>query len=352
MYRKHSDLSSLHEQLQQQGGSILLIQTAFLGDVILLTPLIGALRKLYPNCRLSVITRTIWAGVISNIVDEIVTFDKDGESSKGETGQRLISTIKAKSFDLAIIPHRSYRSANMARKAGIKHRIGFRRGGGRQLHTIAVEYPIFAYEGDRNLRLLEPLTKIDFKVAPFLKPTPEDEAKVQTLLTDLGLEEEKYVVVAPGSVWKTKCWLGSNYRSLIGMIKDRHEIDTVLIGSQDDRKLCTTLALQPQYNLAGQLTLLQSAALIGRCKFVISGDSAPAHMATAMNCRQLIILGSTSPRFGFVPQGKNIRCTGLDIWCRPCTNHGRNKCPLAFHKLQCLTQLAPADIYNNVKDWL
>ncbi len=349
---KVNELGWMNDKLQRKGGKILIIQTAFLGDVILLTPLIGALRKRYPDCELTAVTNKVWSDVISNLVDDVIPIDKRSIKANPQEWKGLINTIRAEHFDLALIPHRSFRSGWLAKQAGIPQRVGFDRGGGRYLHTIRVDYPQFEYEGVRNLKLLVPLTDSRIIMKPKLKPSPDDFELVQSLISDRKLHKTKYIVTAPGSVWKTKRWLINHYRSLINTIKDNHDINTLLLGSNDDKELCNSIAVKKNHSFAGDLTPLQSCVLIENSEFVISGDTAPAHMATAMNKRQVVILGSTTPRFGFVGADDNIRCIGLDLWCRPCTNHGRNSCPLIKGSLRCMSDISPSDIYNLVKDWL
>jgi len=352
MNSSHTELKQLDDKLRHEGGRILVIQTAFLGDVILMTPLIAALRKMYPKCEINLLINKAWADVISNLVEAVIPIDKNSSRNKSNGLKNLVNKLKGKNFDLAVIPHRSFRSAYMAKQAGIAHRIGFNKGGGKYLHTIRVDYPQLEYEGKRNLRLLAPLSDDQMVTKPFLKPSDDDYNVVNEIIKGRKLSDNKYIVIAPGSVWHTKRWYKNQYRSFITMLYEIHGIDSFFIGSKDDRELCDKIALNSELNFAGQLTPLQSCALIKGSIFSISGDSAPAHMATAMNHRQVIIFGSTTSRFGFVAADENIRCAGIDLWCRPCTNHGRKSCPLIRGNLRCLTEILPANIYNMVKDWL
>jgi len=174
---------------------------------------------------------------------------------------------------------------------------------------------------------------------------------VQKLIDDYQLADNRFVVAAPGSVWATKRWPEDYYRILAQKIHQKAGLPIIWIGGREDYELGRRLSQASGINLSGQLTPLQSAALMARSRLVISGDSAPAHLATAMSVRQLIIFGSTTPQFGFMPPVETARAIGVNLWCRPCSNHGRRRCPWS-KKPACLYRVKPEMVFKAIEDWL
>ncbi len=343
-------LDKLRDKLASGSGKILVIQTAFLGDVILTTPLLRAVRNSYPKAGLAVVVLPQFEEIVSPFVDQIFSFDKRVRESLSRNWNELIERLISEQFDLALIPHRSVRSAMTAKRAGIEIRIGFRRGVGSLLHSHRVAYPYNLYEGLRNLELLKPLIHVSDSGLPELRPTEEIRTKVFGMLDSAGLRERSFVVIAPGSVWLTKRWVKDYYIELIRLLESEYGLPVVAIGGKEDVELCDGIVSNQRYNFAGKLSVLDSAALISQSRLLISGDSAPAHIATSVKARQVIIFGSTTRRFGFAPQIDRCRIMDVDLWCRPCTNHGRNRCPTGT--LACMKSIKPTMVTEYVEDWL
>jgi heptosyltransferase-2 len=116
-------------------------------------------------------------------------------------------------------------------------------------------------------------------------------------------------------------------------------------------EVCKQIAVEPKFNLAGRLSMMQFAALASQATLLISGDSAPAHVATAMLINQIVIFGSTSPWFGFMPPTDKARFVEVKLWCRPCTSHGRRMCPL-FNKKTCLERIVPLRVAQVAEELL
>jgi heptosyltransferase-2 len=171
------------------------------------------------------------------------------------------------------------------------------------------------------------------------------------LLADTGIVPGKFVVFAPGSVWLTKRWPAIHYRTMAELLLSGFGLKVLAVGGPADTDVCRSVVLEPNHNLSGRLSVLQTSALMGQARLVVSGDTAPAHLATSVRARQAIIFGSTVPRFGFAPPTPNARTLGLDLWCRPCTTHGRRFCP-RWNSLKCLRDIRPELVVDSVRDWL
>lgn len=322
--------------LKTEFQQILVIQTAFLGDAILTLPLIQAAKKKYPHATIDVAVTPQAAGLFANhpAIGKIIRYDKRAHD-KGVLGfNRIRKGIAAQHYDLAIVPHRSIRSALLASTSGIPVRIGFDRSAGRFLFSDIVRYRADAHEIERNLSLLTALgVENTERILPSLYPGEEDRSTIERLIEYNDLNRNRdLIAIAPGTIWNTKRWLTERFAELARRMSEEGG-SVVLVGSQSDRVLCeeiSTLAKTDHIlNTAGTLSLLQSVELIRRCRIIISNDSAPMHMAVAVRTPVVAIFGATVPAFGFAPYGDHdVVIETLGLHCRPCSVHGGHTCPI------------------------
>lgn len=328
-------------------GRILVIQTAFIGDVILTLPLLQVLKKSFVGSKTDLVVVPRAADVCANhpAIDEIILFDKRGKDSGLSGLRKLGRRLRERKYDLVIVPHRSLRSAILAFMTGSPIRVGFNRSVGRFLFTKLARYRKDYHEVDRNISLLEGVgIREAAKVLPSVFPTEEDKKKVDRLLSEFSIQTpSKMVTLAPGTIWNTKRWPKEHFAVLAELLgKDGFEI--MLIGGTDDAPLCTEIqqlaASRHLHTAAGRLSLLQSAEMIRRSKVLISNDSAPMHLGVAVQTPVIGIFGATIPAFGFAPYGYNdviLETNGLP--CRPCSSHGGDRCPIGT--FECMRAIKP-----------
>jgi heptosyltransferase-2 len=316
--------------------SVVVIQTAFIGDVVLTLPLIQAIRALYPESSVDVVVTPQSRELFENHPDvrEAIGFDKNG-ADRGLRGlRRIASVLRSRSYDAALVPHRSLRSALLTLLAGVPVRIGFNRSAGRMFLTATEIYRKNQHEIDRNLSLLGKLTHVPLRrELPRLYPSDADKKRVERLLIELEIGRPgRMIAMAPGTVWNTKRWLKERFASLAVKFDDEG-YDVVLLGGEGDFGLCTEIhALSGSshvHSVAGMLSLLQSAELIRRCALLVCNDSAPMHLAAGVGTPVVALFGATVPAFGFGPPGPFDRVVETEgLKCRPCSIHGGDKCPI------------------------
>jgi heptosyltransferase-2 len=336
----------------------LVIQTAFIGDAILTLPLIQALKNAEVETSVDVLVIPRTSGLFSNhpAVSEILIFDKNGRD-RGITGLRRVARLIAQhQYEAALIPHRSVRSALLPWISRIPRRIGFDRSAGWFLLTQTVRYEQSLHEVDRNLSLLKPLgMNVDEKILPDLYPSEEDIQTVDAFLAQSNLSDPSSLIgIAPGSVWNTKRWLKERYAELTRRFVEQG-LAVVLVGGEQDKLICQEIvsiaASSPVAVAAGQLSLLQSAELIRRCRAFVSNDSAPLHLAIAMRTPVVAIFGSTVPEFGFAPYGdKSVVVETKGLPCRPCSAHGRKRCPIKT--FECMENISTELVFNKVQEMI
>ena len=339
------------EKHPPQMEKILIVQTAFLGDVILTTPLIRAVKQFYPESFVSFLLIPETREVVANNpwLDQVLVYDKRRKHKALGKFLSLLREIRENTFESALIPHRSLRSALLPYLARIPHRIGFDRSAGSFLLTRKVKYQKSRHEIERNLSLLSNFKdKKDF--LPELFPSPDDFAIVDNFLKDNKLNVDEIMVgIAPGSVWLTKRWLPERFAQVADQLTKELKAKVVLVGSKEDENLCYYISNLMEQNpviAAGKMSFLQSAALISKCVVILSNDSAPVHMAAAMRTPVVEIYGSTVPEFGFAPLGEGNVIIQKALYCRPCGIHGKNTCPEKHFR--CMTEITTDEVFEAI----
>lgn len=330
---------------------ILIVQTAFIGDVILITPLIRALGELYPQAKIDVLLVPAAAKLLENNphVSRVIAYPKRKNAML--TMLQMIIKLRREHYDLAISPHSSARTHILLYLAGIPHRLGFDRGPAACLLTAKIKHPNNIHKINKNLALLKMLSPRDFELQTELFPSALDEKKAELLCRPLT--GKPIIALAPGSIWATKCWDIESYRDLSLQLLARG-IAILLIGGNGDKEKCDFIeqaALQQDQraaliNFAGSTNLLESAALIAKCKLMICNDSGALHLANAIQTRVFAFFGPTVTAIGYYPYRAGDKVFQTQLSCRPCGSHGGAKCPLGHHR--CMKDISVSEVLSEV----
>jgi heptosyltransferase-2 len=324
------------------------IQTAFLGDVVLTLPLVRAIRNVRPGAAVDLVVAPRAAAVLAAHPDirETIIYDKRGRDAGASGFLRLLRELRRRNYAAAIVPHRSIRSAMLALTAGIPVRAGFDASSGRWLFTHVAPYDRSAHEIDRNLRLLEEIgAGKQERTAPRLYPSGADREAVDRFLArHRTVREAGMIAIAPGTVWNTKRWPQDRFAALARMLCDAG-FEVALVGGPEDAELCRGIAATAGgagiIDASGSFSVLGSAELIRRAEVLVCNDSAPLHLAGAVGTPVLAIFGATTPAFGFGPIGPGDRVLQIaGLGCRPCSIHGGDRCPI--DTFDCMERITPA----------
>lgn len=324
----------------------LVIQTAFLGDVVLTTPLLEVLAARHGP--VDVVTTPAAAPLLEThpAVRRVIPYDKKGRD-RGLGGLfRLARALRAEQYECAYLPHRSLRTALAAWLARIPQRVGFD-DGWRSLYTDVRQRATQGHEIDRVLALAGVAVH---RASPALHVTLADRAATEGFLREHGIRE-RFVALAPGSIWGSKRW--PYYRELAERLAEKAGI--VVVGGPEDAGLASeiTAAVARSGGQAvsgcGRLTVRQSVEAIRRAAVLVTNDSAPLHFAQAVETPTVAIFGSTAPGFGFGPRGPRDQVVELHgLPCRPCSAHGPPTCPLGHHL--CMKSLTVQDVLQAIEE--
>jgi heptosyltransferase-2 len=323
-------------------GDTLVIQTAFLGDVVLTTGLLTHLAERFGP--VDVVTTRAAGPLLEThpAVRRILVYDKRG-ADRGLGGLlRRARELRRAGYARAYLPHRSIRTAALALLARIPERIGFAGSAGALGYTRSVPRPATGHEAERILALARPEAGARARVA--LGLTAPDRNEAAAWLDAHGVAEP-FVAMAPGSIWGSKRWPG--YAGLAARVPQ----PVVIIGGPEDRALGDAIAAAAPGRVhvaAGALSLRGSAALVERALVLVTNDSAPLHLGSAAGTRTVAIFGPTIPGFGFGPRGAADRIIELNgLPCRPCSRHGPEVCPLGHHR--CMQDLRVEVVLDAVR---
>ncbi|MFL5577392.1 MAG: lipopolysaccharide heptosyltransferase II [Gemmatimonadaceae bacterium] len=330
--------------------SSLVVQTSFLGDTVLTTPLVSRLAESGP---VDVLATRGSAALLANhpAIREVLVYDKRG-ADRGVAGfARLAVRLRGRRYDAAYLAQGSVRSAALALAAGVPRRVGFDTSAGRRMYTALVPYHVELHHAARLLALSgadgDELRDVP---PPRLYPGDGERAAVDALLRAAGHDGEPIVALAPGSVWATKRW---PYYDQLARLLTARGARLAVVGGEEDRPLAEAIAAaagpgHAPIDAVGKLSLLASAELIGRAAAIVTNDSAPQHLASAMGTPTVTIFGPTVPEFGFGPLAPRRATLGRDaLDCRPCDRHGPRKCPLGHWR--CMRELGAPAVAESVE---
>lgn len=266
-----------------------------------------------------------------------------------------LSEIREVEYDAVICPHRSFRSALLTYYSEARVRVGYSKNSLSFLLNRKVKYVKDKHEIIRNNELAEMLLasaydekKVSLK--PELYPSDEDKKLVDSLL----VHKANLITFAPCSRWFTKQLTIEKSKEIIKKLAFGG-YNIALIGGKDDTDYCRRLENEMSepsiINLGGKLTPLQSYYVMTQSKAVITVDSASQHLAAASGKPITLIYGSTDISFGFYPLTSEYKIIENDkLECRPCTDHGRDKCPLGHFK--CIEDLNAEIILEEMEKYI
>lgn len=315
---------------------IVVVQTAYLGDTVFTSALVGGLRARWPQARLDLCVAPRGRDVAEAIsgVSSVLVFDKAGKD-RGVGGLwRTARRLREEAHDLAVLPHRSLRSGLLAWLARIPERLGFSgTAAGLFCTERAPDYGGTFLEREAGL-----LAAIGARPAPMrLSPPAAQRALADRALEGLRLHERPFAALCPGSEWATKIWPAARYGELADALALRG-MATLVLGSPREQALADAIraaAHVPVASVVGN-TVGESLAILERAALVVGGDSGLVHAARALGTPAVVLFGPTAPEAHIF--GPRERLVSLRLDCAPCSSHGSRECPLGHHR--CMRELA------------
>lgn len=307
---------------------ILVIQTAFIGDAILASSVLESIIAANPKAELHLLVRSGNETLFTHhpYLHTCWTWNKSTHKIKHLI--QLVFQIRKAQFDLVITLHRHLSSGLLAGFSNARYICGYKQNPCSFLFHFCVQHRFTKtlHETQRYLALLQEFTDITYN-KPKLYPN-------QQMFSDISQWiNVPFYVIAPGSVWFTKQAPLELWQQLCTLLSKTHTI--FIIGAHSDYEICQAISkTNPNtVNLCGKITLLQAAALISKARMNYVNDSAPLHLASAMNAPVTAFFCSTTPEFGFGPLSEISHTIEVsNLICKPCGIHGFKSCPKGHFK--------------------
>ncbi len=318
--------------------SFLLIRLSSLGDILLLTPALRALRQTFPNARLDVLIRSRYRELLADNphISGLVLFEDFPEPT------RLRRHLHGQ-YKTVIDLHTSLRSCLLRRRLGAPQVLTYHKR--RCVRWIMVNFKQNLYGGEFSLPLayMQALAPLQVQDDGGGLEWPGALARREEFLRLADLEavpDPGPVALCPGASYETKRWPREYWRELAGRLLDR-DCTLWIFGDEQDIPAGENLrAINPArvVNFCGKLSLAQTGAGLSFCRLAITHDAGPAHMAAAVQVPVVDIFGSTVPQFGFRPFRVPHRLVEAAVLCRPCSHLGYDACPLGHFR--CMKEIS------------
>ncbi len=322
---------------------LLVFQTAYLGDVVLTTPLVAALRRAYPDAMIDMVVQPAWTDIVRHhdAIGSVLAYDKRG-AHRGAGGLLAFArTLRERRYDAVLCPHPSLRSALTLAAARIPMRIGFSDSAGAILFTQRVRRDRSAHEVRRVMSLVGALG-LDPEPIPPARVALDPGIDADALMTRVGLSPTaRFVAIHPGSVWATKRWTVEGFGAVGRDLASEFD-RIVVLGGPGEEAIAAEVAGQiggAALDLSGRLKLTELCVLLSRASLLVTNDSGPMHIAAAHGVPVVAIFGSTVPALGYAPWGTRSRVVEIDLDCRPCGPHGHRACPRGHFR--CMKDISP-----------
>jgi heptosyltransferase-2 len=322
--------------------NVLMVRFSSIGDIILTTPVVRAIRARHPAARITYVVREDLADLLRHNprIDRLMTWQH--RAPLGPLAQQLRSEQWSHRIDL----HGSLRSRQLRLLVGgrwsgyPKHRvrrsvlIASRRQFGGSLGPIVERYAMAARELDITL---------DTRPAEVFISVEAEKAAAD-FLTNHGLgRTRRLLALVPGAAHFTKRWPPEHWAALVDQLAINNYL--VILGGESERPLAASLAERSggaAASAAGQFSLLGSAALLRKAAAAVAGDTGLLHLSTAVGTPAIALYGPGVEQFGFFPWQAAARVLERDLYCRPCSAHGSARCPQGHHR--CLRDIAPGEV--------
>lgn len=327
----------------------------WIGDAVMATPVLKDLKSHFKNAKLTAMCQSNIAPILKDDpnIDEIYIYHKPNGWIHKANPLEIVEQLKCGKYDLGVLLTNSFSSAWWFYRGRIKNRLGYEGKFRNFLLNKAVSLPkdienqhlVTTYK-----MLLAPLGIPLSETLPKLYVDPvEQKESLQTLIS-LNADPSKYQLIGvnPGAAYgSAKCWLPERFKALNDRLLQNPNLFLIYFGDQAGMSLVDEIckgANDRVLNLAGKTTLRSLMAFLQKCSLLVTNDSGPMHIASALGVKLLALFGSTSDiKTG--PFG-NSKIIHKHVKCSPCY---KRVCPIDF---RCMTRITVEEVYNEIQQML
>lgn len=337
---------------------ILIRATNWVGDAIMALPAIRAIRN-RSDADISILARSYVADIYrdQNVASELLIYDHRGQHAGIVGRERLVSELRSRKFDVAILLQNAFDAAWLAWRASIPQRIGYARDARSLLLTKAVPVPkpeeIPTHEKFYYLELLRRSGWIDsIPDEPFIKlninEATGDRASAQLASAGVRRNSIRIAIGAGAAYGSAKCWSPSRFAELANHLQTQWDADVILFGAAAETAVSSAIASEMHrspIDLTGKTTVADLPALLSQCHVFIGNDSGAMHVAASVGLPAVAIFGPTDP-FGTAPVTPRRTIVRQQPYCSPCF---LRRCPIDH---RCMTRITTGEVEAAVDPWL
>ena len=325
---------------------ILIIRMSSLGDIILTTPVLRLLRQYCPEAQIEFLVKAEYQDVLREnpCIDRLWLLDTR------QPLRHMLQQLRQTRYDLVLDLHRTLRSRLLYRGVLSRRRLAYGKRTLRRALLVHLKWNALRAQTPVPELYAGPLRQLGMTAALSGTNMYIDTASREAIRKDLAQTfaaqtDRPLLSVAPGARWSTKRWPVERFAQVAQEMAARHNAGVVILGDAHDEpmaaELCRHLSV-PVLNRVGQLSIMQTAALLQRTRLLLSNDSGLMHMATALQVPVVAVFGPTVPEFGFYPFQAQAQVLSHPMPCRPCSTKGSNRCPRRHH--DCMQSVSSAQV--------
>lgn len=335
----------------------LFIRMSSIGDIILTTPALRSFKKKFPRSRLDFIVRREFAELLRHnpYIDNLYEFN----TQTGLAGlQKLCERLKPAGYDLIVDAHNNLRSRYIRKRVPSRKTVRINKRIIPRFFLVNFKWQIYkdnVHVVDRYMEPLRSFGVVNDNKGLELHIPRETTANIAGEFRKIKSERTTIAALCPSAKHYTKRWLKEYYVELAGKLVKDFNAYIIMLGGPEDRAYCEDMRRligeEHVINVAGEVTLLQSAAILDHCDVVVTNDTGLMHIAVARQRNVVAIFGSTVKEFGFFPYGLNSTVVEHpDLPCRPCTHIGLHKCPKKHFR--CMKEVTPDMVFDAVRRYV
>lgn len=335
---------------------ILIIRLSSIGDIILASPLIRLLKKKFNQAKIDMVVCTEFEELIcaNPNINQVILFNR----KTGLGGLlKLCKKIREEEYDLIIDIHKKLRSFFICLTSGAKQKTSYNKHS--FLRFLLVKFKVNCYKeipfiSNLYLKSIEKFGIVDDGGGLEFYITPSKEAVILELLRIEEVSKADILIgIAPGAHWYTKRWFKERFIELANLLIQRKKAKIVIFGGKEEVELSNEIKaalLHKPIIAAGKLSLMETAALLRRCKVLITNDTGIMHIGAAVKTPVVAIFGPTVGEFGYYPYRVANRVISKSLPCKPCTTKGTSKCKI--NTFDCMRFISTNEVLEAVEELL
>jgi predicted lipopolysaccharide heptosyltransferase III len=333
---------------------VLLIRLRSIGDTVLMTPCLTALKNWQPNLEIDVLLESLSAPVLSNHpqVSKLFVLPKvSGELAKMRVRWQIIKSLRARSYDLAVNLHGGTTGLFLAKLSGAKKTLGYKASRYSSLLSLAAPSPEIIWQKEQIHCVEQQLGLLKWAGVDVLTPPPSnlavDPLAKKNIEAKLDKIKKPFLLIHPAAAFQSKQWEAKNFAAVIEHIYQRYKIPSILAVAKNEIQVATKIKSFTKVPLTSfvDLDLSELMALIEQSSLFLGNDSGPAHIAAAFQKPVVVIFGSSNSKV-WHPWLTNYKLLKADLPCIPCPGYTCSE----FPEPECIKKIIVESVINALEE--